>query len=355
MMAETIAVQHELLQKMISELYEKAGMEKADAEYHAQALVTASLRGVDSHGVMRTEAYLTRILNGAINLHPQMQCIQEEGTLRILDADGASGYIAGRDGMSLAIQLAKENGVGMVLVRNSNHFGAAAFYAQMAVDTGMIGFSTTNVKPNVAAPGAIGNVVGNNPFAIGIPTYNEFPFMLDMAISVVAGGKLKMAIAKGEKIPLGWASDKDGNPTDDPQRGFDGFLLPAGGFKGLGVAYAIDLLCGVMSGGAFQNHIKNMFKDPTEPSKTCHMFLAVDAERLLNKEEIRIRMQEYHTYLRKIPTVSGTPLVFPGEIEEACAVERRKNGIPLPKTVYHQLLQLGEQYNLTVQLKKISE
>ena len=98
-----------------------------------------------------------------------------------------------------------------------------------------------------------------------------------------------------------------------------------------------------------------MFKDPTEPSKTCHMFLAVDAERLLNKEEIRIRMQEYHTYLRKIPTVSGTPLVFPGEIEEACAVERRKNGIPLPKTVYHQLLQLGEQYNLTVQLKKISE
>lgn len=100
--------------------------------------------------------------------------------------------------------------------------------------------------------------------------------MLDMALSVVAGGKLKMAIAKGERIPLDWATDRDGNPTDDPQKGFDGYFLPLGGFKGLGMAYAIDILCGVMTGGAFQNHIKNMFKDPTEPSRTCHMFMAVD-------------------------------------------------------------------------------
>lgn len=349
-MATTISVPWKRLYDLIAELYEKAGMERADAEYHAHGLVTASLRGVDSHGVMRTEAYLTRIVNGAINLHPRIRCLQEEGALRVLDADGASGYIAGREGMSLAIRLAKEHGVGVTMVRNSNHFGAAALYAQMAVDAGMIGFSTTNVKPNVAAPGAMGNVVGNNPFAVGIPTYCEFPFMLDMAISVVAGGKLKMAIAKGEKIPLGWASDKDGNPTDDPQKGFDGYLLPAGGFKGLGIAYAIDLLCGVMTGGAFQNHIRNMFKDPTEPGHTCHMFLAADADRLLGREEIRARMEEYRNYIRSIPTVSGTPLIFPGEIEEACAAERRAHGIPLPEAVYRQLKELGEQYELAAGL-----
>lgn len=349
-MATTISVSWDNLYKLIAELYEKAGMTQADAEYHAYGLVTASLRGVDSHGVMRTEAYLTRILNGAINLHPQMRCIQKDGALRVLDADGASGYIAGREGMSLAIQIAKETGVGMTLVRNSNHFGAAALYAQMAVDAGMIGFSTTNVKPNVAAPGAIGNVVGNNPFAVGIPTYCEFPFMLDMALSVVAGGKLKMAIAKGEKIPLGWASDKEGMPTDDPQKGFDGYLLPAGGFKGLGIAYAIDLLCGVMTGGAFQNHIRNMFKDPSEPSRTCHMFLAADVKRLLSREEIQSRMKEYRDYIRSIPTVSGIPLVFPGEIEAACAADRREHGIPLPEAVYRQLADLGEQYGLSVRL-----
>lgn len=349
-MSVSYLVSAENLHIMISELYEKAGMPHEEAAYHAHGLVTASLRGVDSHGVLRTSAYLGRILNGAVNVNPHMQFEQQNRALWLLDADGASGYTSGRVGMERAVELAREYGIGMVLVRNSNHFGAAALYAQIAVDAGMLGFCTTNVKPGVTAPGAIGNVVGNNPFAIGIPTYNDFPFMLDMALSVVAGGKLKMAIAKGEKIPLDWATDKDGNPTDDPQKGFDGYFLPLGGFKGLSMAYAIDILCGVMTGGAFQNHIKNMFKDPSAPSRTCHMFLAVDLSSLLSQADIRQRMAEYRDYIRGIPTVSGNPLIFPGELEARCMIERLKSGIPIPETLYQEFNALIETYQLSVRL-----
>lgn len=349
-MATTYYVAADTLRTLITELYEQAGMSRQDAADHAQGLVEASLRGVDSHGVLRTAAYLARIQNGAINTHPNMRYVNGGRALQVLDADGASGYTAGRAAMEKAVELAREYSLGMVLVRNSNHFGAAALYAQMAVDAGMLGFATTNVKPGVTAPGAAGNVVGNNPFAVGIPTYSDFPFMLDMALSVVAGGKLKMAIAKGEKIPLDWATDCDGNPTDDPQKGFDGYFLPLGGFKGLGMAHAIDILCGVMTGGAFQNHIKNMFKDPADPSQTCHMFLAVDLSRLLAPEDIRQRMTEYRDYVRSIPTASGKPLILPGELEAACALDRARHGIPLPETVYLELKELAESHALSVQL-----
>lgn len=151
-MAETYAVSAQTLRDLITQLYQQAGMSEEEAAFHAEGLVKASLRGVDSHGVLRTAAYLGRIQNGAINTHPHMCYVKEAQALQVLDADGASGYTAGREGMSRAIELAREHGLGMVLVRNSNHFGAAALYAQMAVDEGMLGFSTTNVKPGVTAP-----------------------------------------------------------------------------------------------------------------------------------------------------------------------------------------------------------
>ena len=349
-MGNMVYVSAKALETMISELYRKAGMSYGESDYHAKALVTASLRGVDSHGVLRTQAYLSRIENRAINLDPKMTLTMAGDSVAVIDADGASGYTSGRTGMEKAVEIARERGLGMVMVRNSNHFGAAAMYAQIAVDAGMIGFSTTNVKPNVTAPGAVGNVVGNNPFAVGIPTGNDFPFMLDMSLSVVAGGKLKMAIAKGEKIPFGWATDIDGNPTDDPRKGFDGYFLPVGGFKGLGMAYVIDLICGVISGGAFQNHIRNMFKDPMDPSRTCHMFMAIDISRLISPGDLKARMQEYREYIRSIPTKSGRPLILPGEIEQGLMEERRKNGIPLPETLYEELCSLAERYELSVTL-----
>lgn len=349
-MGKTYYITKESLYDLIERLYTKAGMSQKDAAYHAKGLIHASLRGVDSHGVMRISSYLHRMEIGAINMHPNIQCVKDERTLRILDADSSSGFISSRMAMEQAIEMAREYMIGAVLVRNSNHNGAGALYGQMAVDAGMIGFCTTNVCPNMSAPGALGDVVGNNPFCIAIPTYNSFPFMLDMALSVVAGGKLKMAAAKGEKIPLGWASDRMGNPTDDPQKGFDGFLLPVGGFKGLGMAYAVDLLCGMMSGGAFQSHLRNTLKNPDDPSHTCHMFMAIDANRLIGKETLRENMKEYRDYIRQIPTTNGQPLMFPGEIEYNCSLFREKHGIPVPESLYNEYCDLIRRYDLDVVL-----
>lgn len=348
---KTHIVAPEVLRDLITQLYEKGGMSHGDALFHAEGLVDASLRGVDSHGVMRTGPYFTRIRNGAITVRPNIRQVGGDKALAILDGDGASGYIAAKQGMEKAIELAREHHIGVAFVKNSNHFGPAALYAQMAVEAGMVGFSATNVKPLITAPGAAGNVVGNNPFAVGIPTYNDFPFLLDLALSVVAGGKLKMAVKKGERIPLDWAVDVDGNPTDDPQKGFDGYLLPVGGFKGLGMAYAIDILCGVLTGGAFQNHIKNMFKDPTDPSETCHMLLAIDCGVMLGKEAIRERMAEYRDYIRSIPTTDGKPLCFPGEIEAGVKARRLAEGIPVPDAVYQELKALAQVNGLAVQLQ----
>lgn len=356
-MGKTYYISHESLHEFIRELYMKAGMSEEDAVYHAEGLIHASLRGVDSHGVMRISSYLHRMEIGAINIHPNIQTVKTENALHILDADSSSGFISSRVAMEQAIELARQYTIGTVLVRNSNHNGAGAFYGQMAIDAGMIGFCTTNVCPNMAAPGAMGDVVGNNPFCIAVPTYCEFPFMLDMALSVVAGGKLKMAAAKGEKIPFGWASDRQGNPTDDPQKGFDGFLLPVGGFKGLGMAYAVDLLCGMMSGGAFQTHLRNTLKNPDDPSHTCHMFMAIDAGKLIGEDVLREQMQEYRAYIQSIPTTSGESLVFPGEIEHNCMIKRLEQGIPVPESLFLEYDRLIETYELTVRLnvKEIEE
>ncbi len=334
------------LKEFITELYMKGGMNASDAAFHALGLVEASLRGVDSHGVMRTGAYFERLISGAINAAPNYTKVAGDKALCVIDADAASGYSAAKYAMEQAIALAGEYNAGIVHVRNSNHFGAAALYAQMAVDAGMVGLATTNVKPLITAPGAAGNVTGNNPFALGIPTYSDFPFMLDMALSVVAGGKLKMAASKGEKIPLDWATDIDGNPTDDPVKGFDGYLLPMGGFKGLGLAHAIDILCGLVTGGAFQNHIKSMYKDPKDPSRTCHILMAVNLSAIIGPEMIRERMAEYRQALQSVPTASGSPLCLPGEPEEATRRERMASGIPLPPAIVDELRGYAERYSL---------
>ncbi len=345
-MGTEFIVKAEPLKKLIEELYLKTGMSDEDAKLHADGLVTANLRGVDSHGVLRTKVYFDRFINGAVNMHPDFRLIKENRAIRVYDADRASGYVAAAYGMRKAIELAKEFGLGSVHVINSNHFGACAYFSQMAVDAGMLGFCATNTKAMITAPGAKGNATGNNPFALGIPTFDDFVFMLDMAQSVVAGGKLKMAAAKGEKIPLTWATDIDGNPTDDPVKGFQGFLLPAGGYKGLGIAYAIDILCGLLSGGCFQNQVTSMFEQNDEATNNGQIFIAADVTAILPREEIRARMIRFREYVRSIPTNNGRPLVLPGEIEDNVMKQRLQNGIPLPETVYRELNKLAEEYQL---------
>ncbi len=242
-MAENeVLVKPDVLESFVTDLFEQAGMTRDDAAYSAHALVQTNLWGVDSHGVLRAAIYIERLRKRAVNPRPQIKTIRGGFALEVIDGDDGLGLIVGRAAMNRAIKLAEKFNVGVVGAIKSNHFGAAALYARLAAERGMIGIAMTNVVPNVVAPGGSKPITGNNPLAIAIPTFGEFPFVLDMSMSAVAGGKLLLAAKKGQRIPLDWATDKEGHPTDDPNIGFNGFLLPMGGYKGLGLSYVVDIL-----------------------------------------------------------------------------------------------------------------
>ena len=340
-----VLIGEEQLFHFVGELFQYAGMPREDALMHARALVDTDLWGISSHGVMRVPAYFTRMLNGAIRVRPQIHKAAGDGALEVLDGDAGAGIVVGCRAMDRAIELAKTHHIAAVGVRNSNHFGAGAIYARMAAERGMIGIAMTNVKPLVTAPGAVRPVVGNNPLAIAIPTYGEFPFCLDMALSKVAGGKLTLAIKRGEKIPMDWATDADGRPTDDPGKAFNGYLLPMGDYKGLGLAYVIDILSGVITGGVFSHQMKSMYASPKEPSLTGHFFIAIDIDAIIGRDAMKARMEEYYKRLKDTPMwEDGAEMFLPGELEYRKETERRKSGIPVPVKTYQELMELNERY-----------
>ncbi len=339
-----VLVHPETLETFVAALFASAGMKEKDAAFHAKALVDTNLWGVDSHGVLRVPVYIKRMRSGAVNVRPNIETVRGALGLEVLDGDDGAGFIVGRDAMLRAVELAEQYNVGVVGAIRSNHFGATAIYARLAAERGMIGIAMTNVVRNVVAPGGSKPVVGNNPLAIVIPTFGEFPFVLDISLSAVAGGKLLLASKKGEKIPLDWATDSEGRPTDDPDEAFAGFLLPMGGYKGLGLAYAVDILCGVITGGMFLDQMKGMYKYPDDPSLTGHFMIAINVSAIMRPEEMQNRMAAFVQAVKTSPTWDESKeMLLPGEIEHRTALKRRETGIPLPANLYEELLALGRE------------
>lgn len=346
-----VRVRPERLEPFVAELFEKGGFDREQAAFHAKALVDSNLWGVDSHGVLRVPLYLKRLRSGAINPQPQIRTVKGSLGLEVMHGDDGSGFSVGRAAMQRAIELAEAFNIGAVGAVRSNHFGATAIYARLAAEQGMIGIAMTNVVPNVVAPGGSKPVVGNNPLAIAIPTFETFPFVLDISLSAVAGGKLLLASKKGEKIPLDWATDSEGRPTDDPDTAFAGFLLPMGGHKGLALAYAVDILCGLITGGVFLDEMKGMYKYPGDPSLTGHLMIAINLAAIMGEEEMKSRMADFYQTVKASPMWDETrEMMLPGEIEYRTLLERREKGIPLPAELYRELTALGSEIGVSSQL-----
>jgi LDH2 family malate/lactate/ureidoglycolate dehydrogenase len=218
----------------------------------------------------------------------------------------------------------------------------------------MVGVAMTNVVRNVVAPGGSQPVIGNNPFSIAVPTYGEFPFVLDISLSAVSGGKLLLASKKGEKIPLDWGTDDQGRPTDDPDTAFKGFLLPAGGYKGLGIAYAVEILTGVLSGGVFLDAMKGMYRYPDDPSLTSHLMMAINISAIMEPDEMKARMADFAEKIHASPMWDESKeMLLPGELEYRTEAFRKANGIPLPKNLYQELLALAKELEVTAPLKEM--
>jgi len=335
------------LTSFLAALFEKTDMKREDALFCAESLVQTNLWGIDSHGVLRASIYLDRLFSGAVNPTPEITTARGGLALEVLDGDDGMGFVVGKAAMDRAIELAEQFNIGAVGVVHSNHFGAAALYAQIATQRGMIGIVMTNVGPNIVAPGGSRPITGNNPIAIGIPTFAEFPFMLDISLSNAAGGKLLLASKEGKKIPLDWATDKKGRPTDDPDEAFAGFLLPVGGHKGLGLSYVVDVLSGLITGGVFQHQIKSMYKFKQDPSLTGHFMIVINPLVLMTQEEMRVRMAEFSQTIKASPMWDDEmEMMLPGELEYFQEQDRLKSGIPISGALFADLAAIGERYGV---------
>jgi LDH2 family malate/lactate/ureidoglycolate dehydrogenase len=345
--------QKQFLQEYLTEMYTRTGMAEPDAAVCADCTLLTNLWGIDSHGILRTPAYINRIRSKAVNAAAKpFYARGENGPLSVMDGDAGMGYTVGRRAMDEAVEKAKNFGFGMIIVRNSNHFGAASLYTRQAADAGMLGIATTNVIPNIGMPGNRKSVTGNNPLALAAPIGKPYPFSLDISMSAVSGGKLLLAQKKGEKIPDTWAIDADGNPTDDPFAGFAGILLPTGLHKGLGLSLFIDIITGVLSGGPFLQDIKSMYKQKDEPSLTSHLFCVIDPGFFMDAEEFSRRMESWVKMIKETPMAEpGTEQIIPGEIEYRLEQERLTRGIPVPEELVRELQNLEAELGMTCRLE----
>ena len=275
-MSGAIPIAADQLSALVARLFIAAGVPDTAARTVAGALVDADLEGQSSHGVMLVEMYLDRIRKGSVSLKQAGEIVSDKGATVVLDAHNALGHLTGDQAIKIAVERARRFGAGLVAVRHGFHFGTARRFALKAAEGDCIGIVMCNTRPLMPAPGGAERVVGNNPIAIAVPTDGPAPIVLDMATSEAAMGKIRMAEKAGEKIPGTWAVKADGSPTTDPAEAIAGMLLPSSGPKGFGLAFLIDLLCGVLSGGASGGAVQPLYGNASTPYDCSHLFIAID-------------------------------------------------------------------------------
>lgn len=321
---------------------ERVGVPPEDAAMVIEILVLADLQGIDTHGTRRLGPYIERVRKNLIKNQPKITLDKKTPSVALLEGDNALGQLVGQRALQAAVEMAKDQGIAYVGCRHSNHFGAGAPYALLACRANMICMLGTNAFPTMAPWGGREVKVGNNPLAIGIPRRKSPHFILDMAMSVAARGKMRKASERGEAIPGDWALDSKGAPTTDPLEGLKGFVRPIGGHKGYGLALVVDVLAGVLTAGAFGTGVKSLFQNMDEPQDIGHFFIALDPSRFLNLESFFSRMDDFAGELKNTePFDEASPVLMPGEIEEANLQHRTATGIPLDEKTYQLLEDLA--------------
>jgi LDH2 family malate/lactate/ureidoglycolate dehydrogenase len=332
------------LEKFCVSIFTNAGLSKEDAAVVAECLLCAEIRGISSHGVVRMESYMKRVEAGVMTATASIIGERDEKAVALLDANNTFGQIAGHKAMSLAIDKARQYGVGVVAVKKSNHFGVAAYYAMMAVKADMVGFVLTNASPAMAVYGTKTPLIGTNPLAIAIPAGQYDPIVLDMSTSVIARGKIRYAALTGHEILLGWARDADGKPTQDSKAALKGSLEPIGGMKGSGLSLVIDLICGVMTDSALTGDVRNASVDFGGPTNTGHFFAALNLSRFIDPARFKDLLDQVISQIKALPATDGGTIYMPGEIEFNTQRQRLAEGIPLDEKVICSLNTVASRY-----------
>lgn len=321
------------------------GMPEEDADWTAQTLVTAELRGVTSHGVIRMPHYVKRLEIGLANPTPNFRVVKDAGALALADGDNGMGQVVSRRAMEEALARARNHNVSVVFLKGSNHFGAAATYAAMAPEAGMVGLVTTNTLRVLPPAGGKEAKIGNNPISVALP--GDPPMVLDMALSVVARGYVIEAARAGRAIPEGWGLDREGRPTTDPRQVLESSLLcPIAGYKGSGLSIVIDAILGSFAGGGHSHEIVGI-NEFTGKSRVTSVFAAVQVEALLPLSAFRAAAKAFVSVIKATPKAAGVERIFmPGEIEHEKEAERRRNGLELPPERLSELDEIARRLNL---------
>jgi LDH2 family malate/lactate/ureidoglycolate dehydrogenase len=347
-------INHQKLTHFVSRSFQKLGVETADAEIAARVLVLSDLRGVDTHGVIRFNPqswYVKWLRESSMSARPRIRVVSESATTALLDGDRGMGMVIGHRAMEMAIEKARSSGVAMVGVRNSRHYGMSAYYAMMALPQDMIGIAMTNASRQVVPTFGRHAKYGTNPLCFAVPAEKELPFVLDMATTTAAAGKLELAARLGKAIPGGWALGENDRETHDPRAAQKARrLLPLGGsrdggsHKGYGLGILVEILCGVLTGTV------TALNDNQDPRG--HFFGAIRVDAFRPAAEFKGDMDRLIRELKATPAADGQERVYvAGEIEFETAAERAEHGIPLHSTVLQGLRQVGEQLGVPYDLE----
>ena len=334
---------HEALYGVVHTIFERCGMEEADAGIVADQLVKADLRGIHSHGVMRVPLYVGKLMEGGVDPLGRPRVVKDASAALVVDGDNSMGQIASAFAMGQAIERARTTNVAVAAVGHSNHCGAMEYYVRMAVAADMIGIATTNALPTMAPWGGIDKLVGLNPIGIGIPAGAEGPLVLDFAFGATAHGRMQVYQQKGIPIPEGWAFDSEGRPTTDIDDALEGLVQPIGMYKGIGLAMAAGILSTLLSGAGYGTESGNMV-DGAIPGRDGQFYLALNIAAFEDVATFKARMDKVIREYRSTRLAVGVRRVFvPGEMEAELEARQRRDGVPLNEATVQGIREVAAQ------------
>ena len=319
---EKVNLKIKILKKEIIKIFKKFGLNNNHALISANAIINAELVGAYGHGLSRLKMYCDRISKKLINPKPKIKIKKISTSISHIDADDSIGFVAADIAIKQAIKNAKKTGIGLVAVKNSGHYGLSGYYAEQAVKKNLITMIYTNAPPAIAPHGALKSLFGTNPICFGTPTGSKIPFILDTSISMINRGNIRLAERNNKKIPKGVALDKFGKPTTDAKKALQGVQLPIAGFRGSGLAWMVDILSGVLTGGNHAGRVKDPFDDFSGPQNIGHLFITFKTNLFVNNYNIRIK--DNIKKIKRLPKLKGVKeIMYPGQNK----YKRMKNNI----------------------------
>jgi len=320
-----------------------AGVPAHKADIVAASLVAANLRGVDSHGIQLLTYYIDQLLAGEMDPLAEGSVVSESGSCLLFDGQNGIGQWIAETCCGHAIRLARRNGVALVTARESNHFGACAWWAQKMSGAGLIGIVMCNASPIVPPWQGCEGRFGTNPICMAVPG----PWLLDMATTTVAAGKIFKAFINHEpEIPAGWAFNSEGVPTTRTEEAYHGMLMPLGGYKGSGLAFLVEILCAVLSGGAMSTEVGGI-RFRGKLVRASQMFLAIDVARYMPLEEFTARMERLVAQVKSTPPAPGyDEVLVAGDPEWRTEAERLRNGVPVSEDNWQRLIDTAARVHI---------